>query len=30
MLCQISQIQPLLDLFGKDTFQEAFSEESFV
>jgi len=29
MLCQISQIQPLLDLFGKDTFQEAFSEESF-
>jgi LmbE family N-acetylglucosaminyl deacetylase len=30
MVCQISQIQPLLDLFGKDTFQEAFSEESFV
>ncbi len=30
MLCQTSQIQPLVDLFGKDTFQEAFSEESFV
>jgi LmbE family N-acetylglucosaminyl deacetylase len=30
MLCQISQIQPLLDLFGRDTFHEAMSEESFV
>jgi LmbE family N-acetylglucosaminyl deacetylase len=30
MLCQISQIQPLLDLFGTDKFHEAMSEESFV
>ena len=29
MLCQISQIEPLVMVFGKDTFQEAFSEESF-
>ena len=29
MECQISQIEPLLMVFGKDTFHEAFSEESF-
>lgn len=30
MLCQISQIEPLVQVFGADTLRTAFSEESFV
>ncbi len=29
MLCQTSQIDPLVQVFGRDSFRSAFSEESF-